>query len=116
MLVLILNRYGTISKFQIVQHVQTHVELKFRRKMHCSKCDYVTISDHNMKLHANRVSCNKIKPKIQLPCYCGKAFSSKQGLDNHIKFTHQQQKNHSCTICEKAFPFLFQLKVLIFHL
>ena len=113
MIVHILNSFGSIKKHAVAQHMTTHLPKIFRVKLHCSKCEFVSISPQGMRSHVKRY-CDEIKEKVELVCYCGKVFSSKLRLNHHVTYTHQQKKDHICTICEKAFTFAFQLKVNIF--
>ena len=90
----------------------THLPKIFREKLHCSKCEFVTLSDQVMRSHV-RSNCDEIKEKVECVCYCGKVFVSKVGLQNHITFTHQQRKDHLCSICGKAFSHTKNLRVCI---
>lgn len=77
----------------------THLPLMFREKIHCSKCDYVTITPQKMTSHINR-NC-KEKEKVESVCFCGKVFSCKRALQTH-GHTHKPRKGHKCTICDKV--------------
>ena len=113
MFVLFFNSFGSIKKHDIVIHIPIHLPKIFREKLYCSKCEFVTISANRMRKHV-KSNCDEIKEKVECVCYCGKVFSSKLRLNYHVTYTHQQKKDHICTICEKAFSFTNQLKVIIF--
>ena len=64
----------------------------------CSTCFKVMLTE---KLEDHKKSCEK----LSLVCStCGKAFSSKCGLDNHIRTWHEVQKaGQKCDKCGKLF-------------
>ena len=90
----------------------THLPKIFREKLHCSKCEFVTLSVQVMRSHV-RSNCDEIKEKVECVCYCGKMFASKVGLQKHISYTHQKRRDHVCTICERAFSHRKNLRVCI---
>ena len=89
----------------------THLPEKYREKFYCDQCSYVTVLSKQMTLHVKRDHGTDAKKKVEFECFCGKMFSSKVGLNNHVKYTHQRVRNHVCTICDKAFPTPSRLRV-----
>lgn len=89
--------------------MKTH--LPDRERFFCDQCPYFTVKGERMNRHVRREHGDEVKNKVEFICYCGKTLTSKSGLNNHIKYTHQKQKNHGCTFCEKAFTTPSRLKV-----
>lgn len=74
--------------------------LKSHKKIHLS-------ADEREELEMLNSSKNKekiIKPKTDLPIcqYCGKSFSSKVGLEIHLRI-HRNEKPFECTDCDRKF-------------
>lgn len=48
----------------------------------------------------------KFKAKNAMPtCGCGKTFSTKENLRQHIVTIHMNIKNHTCPVCGKKYPY-----------
>lgn len=48
----------------------------------------------------------KFKAKNTMPtCGCGKTFSTKENLRQHIVTIHMNIKNHTCPVCGKKYPY-----------
>ena len=112
MKVLILISYGAFFKDSLENHLKTHLPRKFREKHYCDQCEYSSISSDLMKKHLSKGDHRSLsKKKVRSECHCGKVFQSTKALYIHKRNTHDKQLNHICNICEKAHPFLYQLKV-----
>ena len=64
------------------------------------------------------LACPNIKPNHNeekvLKCdFCDAIFTSKRGLNNHVKLVHEENKSFKCEICD--FPFKSKLGSCIFN-
>lgn len=91
--------------------MKTHLPQSDREKLYCDQCPYATIIFKNMKSHLKTDHGPVAKEKVLFECYCGKMFTSKVGLDNHVKYTHEGVRHHLCQLCYKSFVSPSRLKV-----
>lgn len=89
--------------------MKTHLPKMHREKFFCDQCDFVSISSENMRNHKRYDHCTEGKRIFE--CHCGKVFGRPGQLSTHKKLTHENQKNHVCTVCTKAYSTSTRLKV-----
>lgn len=74
--------------------------LKSHKKLHLTADEKEKLEMINSTINKDKV----IKPKTDLPIcqYCGKSFSSKVGLEIHLRI-HRNEKPFKCTDCDRTF-------------
>jgi len=120
---------GFNTKAHLTKHQRTHMKNR-PKPFKCDKCDFATDSISSLNGHLKtheRIyerceKCNKklFKSRIhdcRLDCkYCGKKFSHKATVTNHIKRYHEQETKgcfYECDICGLKF---IQKKYLKSHM
>lgn len=80
------------SAFRI--HKEKHLNIRYD----CTDCQREFYSElefkHHRKLHDKPFKCNMCSDK---------SFPTSSRLSQHIKFQHENIRNHSCNFCEKTF-------------
>ena len=68
-----------------------------------SDLEAMDIEDNNESESKKSTTPEKSGSKRKVPCpQCGKSFSKKTNMTNHIKSQHEEKK-FKCTICDKLF-------------
>ncbi|XP_063371872.1 zinc finger protein 99-like [Cydia amplana] len=67
-------------------------------------CDRTFINAAKYRRHLSQSQRHRPQKKISVPCpECGKVFSRKNYMNNHMKLFHSNQSRHHCPLCDKYF-------------
>ncbi|XP_063630785.1 oocyte zinc finger protein XlCOF6-like [Cydia splendana] len=71
---------------------------------YCVECDRSFINTAKYRRHLSQSQRHRPQKKISVPCpECGKVFSRKNYMNNHMKLFHSNQSRHHCPLCDKYF-------------
>ncbi|XP_063544897.1 zinc finger protein 184-like [Cydia strobilella] len=71
---------------------------------YCVECDRTFINTDKYRRHLSQSQRHRPQKKVSVPCpECGKVFSRKNYMNNHMKLFHSNQSRHHCQLCDKYF-------------
>ena len=80
-----------------------HIELEHGESSKFT-CDFCPAKFHAKQSKEYHQAVHHSDDKFTEKCnICGKEFSAKVTLMNHVKYVHSDNRDHPCTICEKKF-------------
>ncbi|XP_021959675.2 zinc finger protein 436 [Folsomia candida] len=96
--------FKTWTEFQT--HIPTHTTEK---PYNCATCGMNFARRGDMKSH--EMTHLEKSTRAVLQCHvCPQAFLTRAGLQNHVRVSHENQRNYPCTFCDKRFSFSRDLK------
>ena len=100
------------KKFMLKKNLMTHMkrfhenEGSASRKFQCETCDKTFLYRYELEAHENVHQGVK-----SFKCHCGKGYSSKKALNDHVKIVHEATgEKFSCEICGKVLRDKYKLK------
>ncbi|XP_061727509.1 gastrula zinc finger protein XlCGF58.1-like isoform X1 [Cydia pomonella] len=71
---------------------------------YCVECDRSFLTPAKYRRHLSQSQRHRPQKKVSVPCpECGKVFSRKNYMNNHMKLFHSNQSRHHCPLCDKYF-------------
>lgn len=99
--------FGSFLKCNMNTHMAKHIAKEFREQIKCDLCESTFTRLESLKNHIK----TEHEVPVMLKCFCGKEFNLRHKLTTHIKRTHNNMRDHGCTVCEKRFFTPKELKV-----
>lgn len=85
-------------KWDLIKHLREHKQNRIPMSN--------TVQKIVKELPEITLKSSKLKAKDAMPtCGCGKTFSTKENLRQHIVTIHMNIKNHKCPVCGKKYPY-----------
>lgn len=95
--------YTTLNRGNIIVHMNRFHNLT-PTFFYCELCTFKCLARKNLANHMKRQHPPSNEPKQLLACpICGKKYSSKHYVDEHVARMHEKVRNHVCEICNRAF-------------
>nr|XP_040575613.1 zinc finger protein 12-like [Lepeophtheirus salmonis] len=115
------SRMGTFScsfcskDFLDKRKFQMHLRLHSSPNYACHFCEAKFLQKEFLNRHVSAVH-GRLTPSsspslLHICSFCSKGFSQPGGLSKHVNRFHIRLKAHPCSLCEKSFPTLSQLKI-----
>ena len=89
------------KKVEVKRGANQYSTLEENKTFQCDMCEKKFMSTNSLRVHKKFNCHDKIKAFF---CeLCGKNYSRKQKLDQHINAVHEKKRNYKCEVCGKGF-------------